>query len=116
MPDGDFEVAKVKQIIFNLKTIIMRKIFEKISGFLSKIEVDKWMHFDAVLFISVVAAKVLKFCGADTATAVMAGFVVGIGTGLAKEIWDKKSGESFDFADIKADVYGAVTGAVAGAI
>lgn len=94
----------------------MRKIFEKISGFLSKIEVDKWMHFDAVLFISFVAAKVLKFCGADTATAVMAGFVVGIGTGLAKEIWDRNSGGKFDWQDIKADVYGATAGALMGTI
>lgn len=94
----------------------MRKFFEKISTCLSKIEVDKWMHFDAVLMIAFFVTAILKLCGVEKTLALTAGFVAGIGTGLAKEIWDKKSGESFDFADIKADVYGATAGAIMGAL
>ena len=94
----------------------MRKLFEKIAGWLSGIGVDKWIHFDAVLFISFIIAKILKLCGTDTATAMMAGFTVGVIAGFAKEIWDRNSGGKFDWQDIKADVYGATAGALMGTI
>ena len=94
----------------------MRKFFEKISDYLSKIEVDKWEHFDASVLIAFVVTVLLKACGVKQPYSLLIGFTVGVIAGFAKEIWDKKSGEKFDWQDIKADALGSVVGAVMGTI
>ena len=94
----------------------MRMRFSAYSDYLLYIEVDKWEHFDASVLIAFVVTVLLKACGVKQPYSLLIGFTVGVIAGFAKEIWDKKSGESFDFADIKADVYGATAGALMGTI
>lgn len=94
----------------------MRKFFEKISDYLSNIEVDKWKHFDATVLIAFIVTVMLKACGVKQPYSILIGFTVGVIAGFAKEIWDRNSGGKFDWQDIKADVYGATAGALMGTI
>jgi uncharacterized protein YfiM (DUF2279 family) len=94
----------------------MRKVFEKISNYLSKIEVDKWMHFNLVMLISFIITEILKVCNLGCAYSLIAGFAFGTAVGIIKELWDKKNGEKFDWMDIKADVFGATIGAIMGVL
>lgn len=74
---------------------IITKIVDKVGS-------DKVMHVETCALIAVVAKRY-------TGSAVI-GFVVALGVGLLKELYDKASGEDFDWRDVAADAVGAVAG------
>lgn len=74
---------------------IITKIVDKVGS-------DKVMHMETCALIAVVA----KRCLGSAAI----GFVVALGVGLLKELYDKATGEDFDWKDVAADAVGAVVG------
>lgn len=75
---------------------IITKIVDKVGS-------DKVMHVETCALVAVVA----KRCTGSAAI----GFVVALGVGLLKELYDKSTGEEFDWRDVAADAVGAVVGA-----
>ena len=88
---------------------MMRKIFDKIR----EIRLDDWMHFTMSLVLCYVLATLLmllvpreslpRFCVASVAV------VLAVGAGVYKEVIID---ENVSFADLRADLFGAVVGAI----
>lgn len=88
---------------------MMRKIFDKIR----EIRLDDWMHFTTSLVLCYVLATLLmllvpreslpRFCVAYVAVA------LAVGAGVYKEVIID---ENVSFADLRADLFGAVVGAI----
>lgn len=74
-----------------------------ITKIVDKVGTDKVMHVETCALIAVVA----KRCTGSAAI----GFVVALGVGLLKELYDVATGEVFDWKDVVADAVGAVVGA-----
>lgn len=73
-----------------------------VTKIVDKVGSDKVMHVETCALIAVVA----KRC---TGSAVI-GAAVAFGVGLLKELYDKTTGEEFDWKDVAADAVGAVVG------
>lgn len=74
-----------------------------ITKIVDKVGSDKVMHVETCALIAVVA----KRCSGSA----VIGFVVALGVGLLKEMYDKATGEEFDWKDVAADAMGAAIGA-----
>ena len=79
----------------------------KFTDHLCRIDGDKFVHLLACQLIAFVVGKALSFF-MNRYVAALIGLVVAVTIGFFKEVKD----DSFDLADFKADVIGAVWGAV----
>lgn len=85
-------------------------MFYRVADYLAGIGVDKYIHFNACLFIAFGVSAVLSLWFNVNAATIL-GVVLSIGFGYIKELIDrKKKGDRFDFQDMKADVLGAIVG------
>lgn len=85
-------------------------MFNRVANYLAGIGVDKYIHFNACLFIAFGVSTVLSLW-VNVNVATIVGVVLSIGFGYGKELIDrKKKGDRFDFQDMKADVLGAIVG------
>lgn len=85
----------------------MKRIIED----LGRIGKDKWIHFIACLLITQISFVVFHACRLSLIFAFVA-FLIGLGAGVAKEIYDNKHGGCFDPYDVAADFAGAWLGIV----
>ena len=76
-----------------------------VTRIVDKVGTDKVMHAEACALISSVVSVY--------AHNVLIGAIAAIVVGVLKELYDKSTGEEFDWKDLAADVVGAVFGAVA---
>lgn len=85
----------------------MKRIIED----LSRIGKDKWIHFIICCLITQVSFSIFHACGLGAAWVIVA-FLLGLGAGVAKEIYDAKHGGTFDRFDLAADFIGAWLGVI----
>lgn len=76
-----------------------------VTRIVDKVGTDKVMHAEACAFV----ASVVSVYTHNALIGAIAAIVVGV----LKELYDKSTGEEFDWKDLAADVVGAVFGAVA---
>ena len=76
-----------------------------VTKIVDKVGTDKVMHAESCAFIAAVVT-------AYTHNALI-GAIAAIVVGVLKELYDKSTGEEFDWKDLAADAVGAVFGAVA---
>lgn len=87
-------------------------MFNRIADYLAGIGVDKYIHFNACMFIAFFMSRAVHLFFGPCASAV-AGFIVAVGVGYAKERIDsRRKGNGFDKADMMADIIGAVSGSL----
>lgn len=85
-------------------------MFNRIAESLAGIGVDKYIHFNACLFIAFGLSVLLALC-VNVYVAAIVGFIPSATIGYAKEVIDRKNkGGGIDKGDIKADVLGAIVG------
>ena len=85
-----------------------RKIMENlITKIVEMAGADKVMHFLACMTAAMAACVATGSAVAGTAA---------VGVGVGKEIYDRLTGEEFDWRDVAADAAGAVAGAAAWAL
>ena len=75
-----------------------------VTRIVDKFGTDKLLHAEICAFIAAVVT-------AYTHNALI-GAVVAIAVGVLKELYDKSTGEEFDWKDLAADAVGSVFGAV----
>lgn len=76
-----------------------------VTRIVDKVGTDKVMHAEACAFV----ASVVSVYAHNALIGAIAAIVVGV----LKELYDKSTGEEFDWKDLAADAVGAVFGAVA---
>lgn len=76
-----------------------------VTRIVDKVGTDKVMHAETCALISSVVSVY--------AHNVLIGAIAAIVVGVLKELYDKSTGEEFDWKDLAADAVGAVFGAVA---
>lgn len=76
-----------------------------VTRIVDKVGTDKVMHLEACALISSVVSVYVHN--------VLIGAIAAIVVGVLKELYDKSTGEEFDWKDLAADVVGAEFGAVA---
>lgn len=76
-----------------------------VTRIVDKVGTDKVMHAETCAFISSVVSVY--------AHNALIGAIAAIVVGVLKELYDKSTGEEFDWKDLAADVVGAVFGSVA---
>lgn len=81
----------------------MKRIIEALAN----IGKDKWIHFILCFLITQVSFAICHACGLSAAWVIPA-FLLGIGSGIAKEVYDSKHGGIFDRFDLTADFIGAL--------
>lgn len=85
-------------------------MFNRIADYLAGIGVDKYIHFNACMFIAFGLSVLLALC-VNVYVAAIVGFISSATIGYAKEVTDQKNkGGGIDKGDIKADVLGAIVG------
>lgn len=85
---------------------------EMIRGYLDTIGKDKYMHFGACAALSWLVARIGLALGLQSPFAQMLGFGAGVIVGFGKELYDRYGRKgTFDWLDIKADVFGSFAGA-----
>lgn len=85
-------------------------MFNRVANYLAGVGVDKYIHFNACLFIAFGVSGILSLWF-NVNVATILGVVLSIGIGYIKELIDrKKKGGRFDFQDMKADILGAIIG------
>lgn len=86
-------------------------LYNSIAERLMKVSSDKYLHILCCLLICSLVGAIagIWMSGIETASV---GFVIAVLVGVAKELWDKKRGETFDLKDLTADVIGAGIGAI----
>lgn len=89
-------------------------MFNRIADCLAGIGVDKYIHFNACLFIAFAVSVVMSGVAGVYAAAV-AGFVLSVGIGYVKERTDRRR-TGFDKADMAADAIGALAGCLMGLV
>ena len=85
----------------------MKRIIED----LGRIGKDKWIHFILCFLITQVSFAICHACGLGVAW-VFPTFLLGLGAGIAKEVYDSKHGGQFDRFDLAADFIGAWLGVI----
>ena len=76
-----------------------------------KIGEDKVKHFCVSFFVALIAGIVAAVSqGEPTWAAAIIAALIGMGVGIAKEIYDKKTTGLFDWWDIVADAIGVAAG------
>ena len=85
-------------------------MFNRVADYLAGVGVDKYIHFNACLFIAFgVSAFLSLWFNVNVATII--GAISSATIGYGKELIDrKKKGGRFDFQDMKADMLGAIVG------
>lgn len=76
------------------------------------IGLDKVLHFISCLIITAIVFAGLYFTGLSNILCVLGGFIAAMIAGFAKEFYDKKRGEIFDWKDIIADFTGAAISSI----
>lgn len=85
-------------------------MFNRVANYLAGIGVDKYIHFNACLFIAFGVSAVLSLW-VNVNVATIIGAISPATIGYGKELIDrKKKGGKFDFKDMKADILGAIIG------
>lgn len=81
----------------------MKRIIEALAS----IGKDKWIHFILCFLITQVCFAICHACELSAVCAIPA-FLLGLGSGVAKEVYDSKHGGIFDRFDLTADFIGAL--------
>ena len=80
-----------------------------------KIAKDKWQHFTVCMIVAAVIAAIVGCTCTFPLPACLAGFLGAVACGAGKEYGDSKAqGNTWSWADMAADMAGAVVGCLAG--
>lgn len=80
-------------------------MFSKLIQFISLIGNDKLLHFTVCLLLTLILYAVGSALGLGV-IAIAPAFVITMGIGIGKEIYDRKHGGCFDHYDIVSDFIG----------
>lgn len=86
----------------------MRKIIDKITGWLVSFKIDFYLHILFSIIIATIISKLCVFTGAERILAGVIGAFIGLVIGFCKEVYDNKTTGVFEAKDLVADLIGAI--------
>lgn len=90
-------------------------MFSKLTQFISLIGNDKLLHFTVCLLLTLILYAIGSALGLGV-IAIAPAFVITMGAGIGKEIYDSKHGGQFDHYDIVSDFVGCFIAVVISAL
>lgn len=94
----------------------MKNLYNKIAEWLCSFSQDKYVHFIIMLIFTFLFAKLMTFvftyieCDYPALFATSLSIILGLIVSFGKEKWDLRREGVFDYNDIKADIFGIISG------